>query len=139
MAGRGGSVDDTVMAPGLGGHPRVRDEVGARDSNPGCVGGEEKAMGVAKMFTAGWVSGRRPRMGRRARARALSAAGLSAAPDWGGHPWLGSGRSLLGWRGPAAVCTAVSSSMATRGHVDEGRHNDSVIVVVRRQRRGLRG
>ncbi len=89
-------------------------------------------MGVAKMFTAGWVSGRRPRTGRRARARALSSAGLSAAPDRGGHPRLGDGRSLLGWRGPAAVCAAASSSIATRGHVDEGRHDDSVIVVIRR-------
>jgi hypothetical protein len=96
-------------------------------------------MGVAKMFTAGWVSGRRLRTGRRARVQALSAAGLLAVPDRGGHPRLGGGRSLLGWRGPAAVCAAVSSSIAMRGHVDKGRHDDSVIVIVCRHQRGLQG
>ncbi len=78
-------------------------------------------MRVAKMFTAGWVSGRRPRTGRRAWVRALSAARLLAAPDRGGHPRLGGGRSLLGWRGPAVVCNAVSLSIAMQGHVDQGR------------------
>ncbi len=87
-------------------------------------------MGVEKMFTAGWVSGRRSRMGRRVRARALSTAGLSAAPDQGGHPRFSGGRSLLGWRGPAAVCAAMSSSIAMQGHVDKGQHDDSIIVVV---------
>ncbi len=117
MAGRGGSVDNTVMAPGLGGCPRVGDEVGARDSNPGIVGGEERAVGVAKMFTAGWVSGRRPRTRRRARARALSTAGLSAVLDWGGHPRLSGGQSILGWKGLVAVCAAVSLSIANaRSH-----------------------
>jgi hypothetical protein len=79
-------------------------------------------------------------MGRRARARALSTVGLLAAPDWRGHPRLGGGRSLLGWRGPAAVCAVVSSSIATRGHVGEGWHNDSIIVIVRyQQQRRLQG
>jgi hypothetical protein len=41
-------------------------------------------MGLAKMFTAGWVSGRRPKTGRRARARALSAAGFR-------RRWIGEG------------------------------------------------
>ncbi len=96
-------------------------------------------MGVAEMFTVGWVSGRRPRTGRRAEARALSAVGLLVVPDWGGHPWLGGGQSLLGWRGLVAVCAAVSSSIATQGHVDEGWHDDSVIVVVCCQQWGLQG
>ncbi len=78
-------------------------------------------------------------MGRRARAQALSAAGLLAVPDWGGHPRLSSGQSHLGWRGPAMVCAAVSLSIVTRGNVDEGQHDGSVIIVVRRQRRGLQG
>jgi hypothetical protein len=94
-------------------------------------------MGVAKMFMAGWISGRRPGMGRRARAQALSAAGLLVVLDWGGHPWLGGSQSLLGWRGPAAVCAVVSLSIVTQGHADKGRHNDSIIVVVCRRRRGL--
>ncbi len=68
---------------------------------------------------------------------ALSAEGLLVVLDWGEHPWLGGGRSLLGWRGPAAVCAAVSSSIAMQGHVVEGRHDDSVIVVIRRQHLGL--
>jgi hypothetical protein len=96
-------------------------------------------MGVAKMFTAGWVSGRRQRTGRRVWAWALSAAGLSAAPDWGRHPRLSGGQSLLGWKGPAAVCAAVSLLIVMQGHVDEGRHNDSVIIVVCHCRRGLQG
>jgi hypothetical protein len=90
------------------------------------------------MFTAGWVSGRRPRMGRRARAWALSTAGLSAVPDQGGHPRLGGGRSLLGWRGPAVVCTAMSLLIPTQDHVNKGQHNDSIIVVVCRRQQGLR-
>jgi hypothetical protein len=121
------------------GAPHIGDGVGARDSNPGFVGGEEKAIGVAKMFTAGWVSGRRPRTGRRAQAWALSAAGLLAALDRGGLPRLGGGRSLLGWRGPAAVCVVVSLSIATQGHVDEGWHDDSVIIVVRCRQQRLQG
>jgi hypothetical protein len=96
-------------------------------------------MGVAKMFTVGWVSGKRPRMGRRAQVRSLSAAGLSAVPDRGGHSRLGGGRSLLGWRGPAVVSAAVSSSIATQGHVDKGWQDDSIIVLICRQRQGLRG
>ncbi len=119
--------------------PPIGDGVGACDSNPGFVGGEEKAMGVAKMFTAGWVSERRPRTGRRARAWALSAAGLLAASDRGGHPRLGGGCFLLRWRGPAAVCAVVSLSIMTQGHVDKGWHDNSVIVVACRQQQGLQG